>query len=175
MALSGWRPQRRISVSEVLTECSASIHSLAVSPDGRWLIAGQANGEALLWELPARRPKARWQFGSKVNCLAFSPDNRLLAVGCQDGAVWVLENPTGERITQFRRADRTSYNLRFSTDNKRLAICSDGSFTIGDCETKAFQRVKQEHRAWRAAVSGFPIHRSRDAAGRASLLLWGLI
>ncbi|HRZ46564.1 MAG TPA: hypothetical protein P5555_15375 [Candidatus Paceibacterota bacterium] len=55
------------------------IHSLEVSPDGHWLLAGSIGGEPRLWHLATAEPvrvagEADWAFG------AFSPDSRWLVL-----------------------------------------------------------------------------------------------
>ncbi|MFF8960990.1 hypothetical protein [Streptomyces sp. NPDC014894] len=70
--------------------------SLAFSPDGRYLAAGELSGRVTLWdgrlrrrlgELTAQGPGA----ASSVMSLAFSPDARLLAVGSGDGTLRIWD------------------------------------------------------------------------------------
>jgi RNA polymerase sigma factor (sigma-70 family) len=65
--------------------------SLAISPDGKTLAAGDASGTIHLWELSSRKERGRFS-GHRhfIWSLAFSPDGRLLASGSSDhtALVW---------------------------------------------------------------------------------------
>jgi WD40 repeat protein len=79
-----------------LTGATGRGHSLAISPDGKWLAAGGGDQTIHLWDLAARR-EVRQLRGHRaaVYALAFSPDGQSLVSGGYDGTVrfWDVAPP----------------------------------------------------------------------------------
>jgi hypothetical protein len=75
-------------------ECEGTYpESLAVSPDGRSVAAGDKGGRVFLWEMSTGRKRGQFDgHRNKAAALAFSPDSRLLASGAYDSTalVWDL-------------------------------------------------------------------------------------
>ena len=104
------------------------VRSVAFSPDGRLLAAGQVDGGTLIWETDSWRRVGRPLplAGAQVLGLAFSPDGRTLATSHDDGTVvlWDVESqqpigsplpgPTGRWVT-----------ARFTPDGSRLFAVYD--------------------------------------------------
>src|SRR5262245_44273693 len=87
----------------VLARCDSGVSSLTVSPDGKWLAAGEANGQVLLWSVSERQLRQQWPMtNGTVTRLAFSPDSRRLGAGFSDGWVRAVEVPSGEMIAEYR-------------------------------------------------------------------------
>jgi WD40 repeat protein len=87
----------------LITEKPVAIHALAVSPNGRWIFAGDKDGDVHVWGTQAEegsRADARIvnkQSRSRVNSMAFSNDgNTLYSVGDDSSLIrWTLpDNPT---------------------------------------------------------------------------------
>ncbi|MBI4867265.1 MAG: serine/threonine protein kinase [Candidatus Wallbacteria bacterium] len=78
---------------------SSRILAAAFSADGKSLATGSKDGEIVLWDMTARRVKARLKSGERgVGALAFSPDGRWLAAAIHDSSLvfWeigLLEDP----------------------------------------------------------------------------------
>ncbi|HEX5270286.1 MAG TPA: hypothetical protein VFW33_07365, partial [Gemmataceae bacterium] len=112
--------------------------SLAISPDGNLLAAGDAAGKIVLWSLRDRKELAvlageRWQ----VHALAFRRDSRrsagakeqpgwLLAAGGEGGNLVLWDLKTGLPRTFYRGSHYDVFNLAFSPDGTLLA--SGGRF-----------------------------------------------
>jgi WD40 repeat protein len=73
------------------------IHTIAISPDGNTIAAGEANGTIQLFELRSGKELSRYigiGNGYAVKSLSYSAAGNLLALGCGDGYVSIL--PTGK-------------------------------------------------------------------------------
>ncbi len=93
-------------LEEVKTaKATGAVTSLAYSPDGRFLVAGDANRRVTLLSAPEyeKAHAKEWGFHSaKVTCVAWSPDSRFLASGGLDCAVilWSVEQPQKHHTMQ---------------------------------------------------------------------------
>ena len=70
------------------------VQALAVSADGRRVLTGGRDKTVRLWDVPARRPTARWDFGvGTINDVAFSSDGLMAAVAGSNklAVVWDLD------------------------------------------------------------------------------------
>jgi WD40 repeat protein len=79
----------------------AEVHTLAVSPDGRWLVTGESRGSATLWDFSACRRRGAVQSpGGRIHCLAFSSDGQQLATGDAAGGVrvWAVPEMAGQTL-----------------------------------------------------------------------------
>jgi WD40 repeat protein len=86
----------RINVRQLpsVLDRDVPVYSLSHSPEGRFLAAGRANGEVVLWDTgkAGPRPMPRGHNWT-VYALAFTPDGRTLVSGGADGTVrlWDVE------------------------------------------------------------------------------------
>jgi WD40 repeat protein len=70
------------------------VFSTVISPDGKWLITGQKDGNVAIFELPGGRPYRQVQAGAQVTNLAISPDGEHLAARSSSPTVniWSLRD-----------------------------------------------------------------------------------
>lgn len=90
-----WDLQTRRSLPTLVAdEKSSEVSAVAFSPHGRFLAAGCADGNIILWDLSNTQPLRTFPGESmRIKCLAFSPDGRSLASGSSDHKVglWDFE------------------------------------------------------------------------------------
>jgi WD40 repeat protein/serine/threonine protein kinase len=144
--------ETRDEAASVLAERTYGVESMAISPNGEWLAAGDAAGQVAVWALLAKAPPRQWQVGAEVEYLTFSPDGGRLAVASIDGTVRTLANPSGTLISEFHEPSRI-LDLRFSSDGQRLASCSEETFSVVNIQTKIREQSAHQDAAWAAAIS----------------------
>jgi WD40 repeat protein len=103
----------------------AGITFAELSPDGRLLLTGAPNGQAVLWDLrTGRRINLSPVHPEALLFGRFSPDGRrVLTISGQTIRIW--ETGTGKRIAELRE-DIPVFLAAFSPDGASLAVASQG-------------------------------------------------
>lgn len=86
----------------------AGVRSLALSGDGRWLLAGLFDGVAMLIDLRVAQPAGRIQHRFVVNTVALDGAGRLAVTGSDDGAVQVWNITDGSERLAWRYSSGVS-------------------------------------------------------------------
>jgi WD40 repeat protein len=141
---------------------SASVTSLAFSPDGRTLVSGSwqldgeyGRGHAIVWDMRSRR-RIRQLFGggSMILSLAYAADGRVVASGEEDGTIRFWNTATWAQLgpALVRHASAVT-NLAFSPVSQILASgSSDATVMLWDVAT--LEAINQGLTAHRRAVTG---------------------
>jgi WD40 repeat protein len=84
-----------------------SLHTVAISPDGKYVASGGKSGEIILLDAKELKEVRRWQAHEGfIDCLAFAPDSRRLASGSDN---WrVAEEPA---TSEYNEANRETSEL----------------------------------------------------------------
>ena len=130
MAIRLWEVESQKPIA-VLESHSASVDSVAVSPDNKLFAAGRQDGAVELWDLGTReRIDVLRDHDATVQCVTFSPDGKLLASSATEHAsVWNIEDR--EEIAAFKHSAIVE-SVSFSPDGKTLACVDDRSIRLWD-------------------------------------------
>lgn len=96
-----------------------AIQSLAVSDDGRRMLAGLRDHSAVLLDTRLGQPLARIRHGSTVQAVVISRDGRLGATGADDGVVQLWDLDSGQARLTWRFTSGLS-SLALSDDQRLL-------------------------------------------------------
>ena len=93
---------------------------IAVSPDGKYLVAGSwQKGKVYVWDIPQRR--LLHTLKADAECVAFAPDSKSFFTGDWGDGLKLWDPKTGELIRAFQGEDQGALNAVFSADGKVLA------------------------------------------------------
>lgn len=100
-------------------------HSVAFSPDGRWLTVADYGGDVVIWDMERSRIVRRYRWKTPIKNsvfeVAFSPDGKWIAAGGRDGQAQIWDVVTGRTIKEFLGYGDIR-NLKFSPDGRQLAF-----------------------------------------------------
>ena len=116
------------------------VTSIALSPDGLFVISGSADTFARFWSLNADEGREEiWRFEGHtgtVNDLAFSPDGRLAITAAADGTLRVWELFNSALAASFYGHGNIVDDVAFASDEtKAVTVSWDGSARVTDLET----------------------------------------
>jgi RNA polymerase sigma factor (sigma-70 family) len=95
------------------------VRHVAVTPDGRSVLTGGADGAILVWDTATRGPKGSWRQEGPVNGMSLSRDGKLLATTNGD-ALCLWEVATGREVKRFAGHPGAD-NVALSPDGTALA------------------------------------------------------
>ncbi|HEX5397846.1 MAG TPA: protein kinase [Verrucomicrobiae bacterium] len=142
--LRGWEwrylwQQARSDALFTLCQINGEVHSLAASPDGRWLAVGaQHEGGVSVWDLQSRQEVAHLATNEDETCAAFSPTQPLLAFTGSEipasGApqpILRLWNTAARQMVAELPLDESCEGLAFSKDGRTLVTSTQhGHITL---------------------------------------------
>jgi WD40 repeat protein len=110
----------------VFTHTFSSTHAVAFSPDGKYLAAGDTNGEIRLWQVGASQPLIICQgHANWVWSVAFSPDGQMLASGSFDQTIKLWDVNSGQCLRTLSGHEHAIYAVAFSPQGDMIASSSD--------------------------------------------------
>jgi WD40 repeat protein len=156
-----------------LPEGVSDFYHLAISPDGRTLVAGCEKAERIVWDLPALRLVRCDPGPGPCRGLHFLPDGRRLVwLDTDDLRVWALAAGDAPAFAAGRYL-RDVTALALTGDGRALAVARGTELTVWDVRDRRLVRRLDGHRAAVRAIAFAPDGRSLvsgDDAGVA--LVW---
>jgi WD40 repeat protein len=131
----------------VFAENFGGIWSVAFSPDGQYLAAGDTKGDILLRRVADGQPIRTFK-GHRgwVVSLDFSPDGNTLASGSCDCTAKLWDVHTGQCMHTLEEHEHEVWSVAFSPDGKTLASgCDDNKVRQWDVSTGEYLKVFVGH------------------------------
>lgn len=129
-----------------LLEKWQEVHSLAISPNSRYLSTGSGRARVILGnyptDLPESNPVQIWDIASgkpllrlerhhaAVVSLAWSPDGRILASGSEEGLICLWEVASGKELTCYETKPNGVHGITFSPQGQILASAMDDTTVL---------------------------------------------
>jgi WD40 repeat protein len=123
----------------------------AISPDGRYVATGSADGEVILWETATGLERRRIAGPASLSSMAFSPNGQQLIVGGADARIWSLAHMRPDPDITFTTNSHVNAVL-FLADG-RLALTGGHGLQLWDMEGRKLRSVGQNTLIQTVAVS----------------------
>ncbi len=125
------------------------VTSVAVSPDGRFIVAGERDDNARLWDAATGLPLGiTFPHQADITSVTFSRDGRLIATGSEDHTARIWQGQTGQAVgAAFEHSDEVM-DVVFSPDASVLvAACGDSAAHLWSVQTGKEILKPLRHRA----------------------------
>jgi WD40 repeat protein/tRNA A-37 threonylcarbamoyl transferase component Bud32 len=117
--------------ARTLVQDDAPIWGLTLSPDGRSVAAGDAEGRVRLWSVEDGSSLLELAgHDDWVTGVAFSADGRRIASAGKDARVMLWDAESGERLAELSGHRRWVNDVAFSADGRRLVTAGDDGLVI---------------------------------------------
>lgn len=110
------------------------INSLAISPDGKWLVSGSQDFTAKIWEISSGKLlRTLMGHNGKINAVAISPDGHWIATGAEDRTVRLWSVIAGGQEHVLSGHTLSVKSVAFRTDSQHLFSGAQDAIIEWDC------------------------------------------
>jgi len=156
-------------------EAKSEVTSMAVSPDGKYLVAGLKEGDhSLVWDLTTKAQIASLDQVGNIKDIQFSKDGKLIATGSSEATVylWNVADGTFSRTENEFDTNAEVSAMDFSPDNKWLAVGDTTGFVYLLDLAVGQEVARLPHIDKVTSVSFSPNGKQLATVSRKAVLLW---
>lgn len=116
---------------------TATIHCVAITPDGKRAVLGAQDGVVKVWNLEDENeaPISLRGHSSIVQSVAITPDGKRIVSGGWDSTIRIWDADSGRPLLTLEGHVQRVYSVKFSSDGKRIVSGStDGTVQVWDAE-----------------------------------------
>ncbi|KAG8723064.1 hypothetical protein FRC09_004897 [Ceratobasidium sp. 395] len=175
---TGTAIDNRESAGLTVWQYKASVFSVSVFPNGRWVASGSFDHTVCIWDVHNGKTVVGPLQGhtGSVNCVAFSPDGAHVASGSDDQTVHIWDSKTGRLVLgPFVGHTGIIYSVAFSPREPHVASSSgDTTVRIWDLDTGGrVVRVFHGHESAATSVAYSPNGENIASGSRdGSICIW---
>jgi WD40 repeat protein/uncharacterized caspase-like protein len=112
---------------------ASGITSVALAPDGKYLLTGSLDNTACLWDVATGKDIRRFQHADRVTAVAFTPEGKGVLTASGDSTARLWETATGKILRRFAGHEDGIAAAALSPDGTRLLTgCEDGTARLWD-------------------------------------------
>jgi WD40 repeat protein len=153
-----------------LSDGTAELNDVSLSPNGALVAAASRDGRALIWDLSSasllHQLPVTGGSGEVVYAVAFSPDGKLLATGSSDGFTKLWNVATETLLTPLGSAGHAIWRMAFSPNGQLLATANyKGTLSVWDVRSTSLVQALDAHAGRATAVAFSPDGRRIATAG----------
>lgn len=115
----------RIYTAQIYRGHEEGVESVAISPDGKYILTTSDDQTARLWDASTGQEVRRFEHPDKVKSGLFSPDGSYVLTGGSDSLAHLWETETGREILQLTGHEKKVNSVAFSPDGKTILTGSN--------------------------------------------------
>lgn len=120
----------------LLTGHEGDAFDIAISPDGKYVVAGGADQTARIWDFETGRTiRVFYGHNDLITGVDFSPDGKYIVTGSYDHTARLWEVATGETVRVFAGQSDKIENVVFSPDGRYMITAGPKEARVWDVST----------------------------------------
>lgn len=104
-----------------LTGHEGWVHSVAISPDGKWATSGSQDKTVKIWDIETGECRSTLEGHSdQVRCVAITPDGKRILSGSEDNEIRVWDAQSGQLLARWQASKHMVLSLALLSDGRRI-------------------------------------------------------